>query len=71
MKAKFIILFIADTILIILLTYLCLYEIDRHALPGVVLILIGMAMVAVYLLFRLYLRYIRSFPENSNLEHKK
>ena len=71
MKAKFIILFIADTVVIILLTYFLLYEIDRHAFPAIIITLIGMTVLAVGLLFRLYLRYIRRFPENSNLEHKK
>jgi hypothetical protein len=71
MKAKFIILFIADTIIIILLTYFSLYEIDRHGFSGIIILPIAMAILAVGLLFRLYLSYIRRFPENSNLEHKK
>ena len=59
MKTMFTILFILNTLAIILLANFTMYEIENHALKIIIILLIILAAALIFTLFRLYFSYMR------------
>jgi len=71
MKTSFALLFILNTVAIILLTYFSLYEIEHHAPKIIIILLIILTAVFIFIFFKLYLRYMSRPVKSSNLDTKK
>jgi hypothetical protein len=56
---------------IILLAYFSLYEIDHHAGKIIIIILMGLTAISIFILFRLYFKYMKKPVEPGSLDTKK
>jgi hypothetical protein len=70
MKATFTILFILNVLAIILLTYFSLNEMEHQGLKIITVLLIILTTVSIFILFKLYFKYICR-PLKGNNSHQK
>ena len=71
MKVKFTILFILNSLAIVLLTYSLLHEIEFHAQINIIILIIILELLSIFTILKLYLKYMGRPLRNDHMHDRR